>query len=226
MVQKVKESGLYDGQLRMYKVNESLAGLTFEAGRCKAFTPGWLENESVWLHMEYKYLLELLRSGLYGEFEEAMDTALVPFMDPAVYGRSPYENVSFIASSANPTPASHGRGFVARLSGSTAEFLSMWQEMMFGPNPFRMADGRLELRLEPMIPARLIPEDGVVEAAFLGQTLVRYHIPGRESLIPGGYAIEAYGPDGGRTAGDVQPEEPARAVRDGRVKVLDVYIRR
>ncbi|MBR6953885.1 MAG: hypothetical protein IKH77_02430 [Clostridia bacterium] len=226
MVQKVKESGLYDEKLRMYKVNESLAGLTFEAGRCKAFTPGWLENESIWLHMEYKYLLELLRSGLYGAYEEALDTALVPFMDPAVYGRSTYENVSFIASGANPTPAIHGRGFVARLSGSTAEFLSMWQEMMFGFSPFSVEAGRLTLRLTPMIPARLIPAEGVVEAVFLGQTLVRFHIPGRESLIPGGYAIEAYSLDGERVAGDTLPETTARAVRDGRVREMDVFIRR
>lgn len=34
----------------------------------KPFTPGWLENESIWLHMEYKYLLELIRNGMYEEF--------------------------------------------------------------------------------------------------------------------------------------------------------------
>ena len=27
-----------------------------------------LKNESIWLHMEYKYLLELLKNGLYAEF--------------------------------------------------------------------------------------------------------------------------------------------------------------
>ena len=226
MARKVKESGLYDSELRMYKVNESLADLTFEAGRCKAFTPGWLENESIWLHMEYKYLLELLRSGLYAEFEEAIGTALVPFMNPEVYGRSPYENVSFIASSANPTPAFRGRGFVARLSGSTAEFLSMWQEMMFGPAPFTVADGRLTLRFAPMIPARLIPEDGLLEAVFLGQTRVRYHIPGRESLIPGAYTVAACAVDGRRIEGGVLPQPVAEQVRDGQVRGIDVWIQR
>ena len=29
---------------------------------------GWLENESIWLHMEYKYLLELIRNGMYEAF--------------------------------------------------------------------------------------------------------------------------------------------------------------
>lgn len=52
----------------MYKVNGSLEQASYELGRACAFTPGWLENESVWLHREYKYLLELLRSGMYGEF--------------------------------------------------------------------------------------------------------------------------------------------------------------
>ena len=176
--------------------------------------------------MEYKYLLELLRSGLYAEFEEAIGTALVPFMSPEVYGRSPYENVSFIASSANPTPAFRRRGFVARLSGSTAEFLSMWQEMMFGPAPFTVADGRLTLRFAPMIPARLIPEDGLLEAVFLGQTRVRYHIPGRESLIPGAYTVAACAVDGRRIEGGVLPQPVAEQVRDGQVRRIDVWIQR
>ena len=42
------------------------------------------------------------------------------------------ENSSFIASSANPNPDIHGRGFVARLSGSTTEMISMWIEMFIG----------------------------------------------------------------------------------------------
>ena len=82
--------------------------------------------------MEYKYLLELLRSGLYPEFIEAARDALIPFQDPDRYGRSIYENSSFLVSSAYPDEKMHGRGFVARLSGSTAEFISIWKGMMFG----------------------------------------------------------------------------------------------
>ena len=26
-----------------------------EVGRMMAFSPGWLENESIWLHMSYKW---------------------------------------------------------------------------------------------------------------------------------------------------------------------------
>ena len=84
------------------------------------------------MHMTYKYLLSLLKAGLYDEFFSEIKTSLIPFLDPAVYGRSTLENSSFIASSVNPDPHVHGRGFVARLSGSTAEFLSMWITMMAG----------------------------------------------------------------------------------------------
>ena len=226
MADRIRESGLYDRKLGMFKVNESLSGLTFEAGRTRAFTPGWLENESIWLHMEYKYLLELLRAGLYEEFERSLDSAAVPFLDPAVYGRSIYENVSFIASSANPNPAVHGRGFVARLSGSTAEWLSIWQLMMFGPAPFAQTAEGLQLRLRPMLPGRLIPVDGAVEAMLLGQTNVRYHIDGAGSLIPGGYEITRWVADGEWIAGGSLPAGMAERIRSGEIRQLDVFIRR
>ena len=224
MARDVRRSGLYDEKLRMYKVNASLDRLTYAAGRTRAFTPGWLENESIWLHMEYKYLLELLRAGLYGEYETAFCDCAVPFLDPAVYGRSPYENVSFIASSAHPNPACHGRGFVARLSGSTVEFLSLWQGMMFGFRPFACQNDRLTLTLSPMLPARLIPADGIVEAVFLGSCRIRYHIPAGGSLIPGRYAVEKYALEGAEYA-DL-PEGAAERIRSGEIRDMDVYIRR
>jgi hypothetical protein len=129
--------------------------------------------------MEYKYLLELLRAGLHKEFFEAIQTALVPFQPPARYGRSPLENSSFIASSAHPDPALHGAGFVARLSGSTAEFLSIWTTMMAGKQPFRAEGGALRLKLEPALPAWLFSEAGTVSFRFLGQCDVTYHNPRR-----------------------------------------------
>jgi hypothetical protein len=177
--QQVKESDLFDQKLGMYKVNASLKDESHEIGRAKAFPPGWLENESIWLHMEYKYLLELLRSGLFEEFYGAIQTALVPFQPPARYGRSPLENSSFIASSAHPDPLLHGVGFVARLSGSTAEFLSIWTAMMAGKQPFRMGDGGLELRLSPALPGWFFTEEGTVGFRFLGQCDVTYHNPRR-----------------------------------------------
>ncbi|MDO5152149.1 MAG: hypothetical protein Q4D50_02180 [Eubacteriales bacterium] len=185
LARQVRESGLYDARLHMYKVNDSLETVSFEAGRAKAFTPGWLENESIWLHMEYKYLLELLKSGLYPEFAQAFRDAAVPFLDPERYGRSPLENVSFIASSVNPDPATHGRGYVARLSGSTAEFLHMWQLMFFGGKPFTVKDGELCLKFQPFIPDYLMPADGILETTFLGNIRVQYQAGGCRELVPG-----------------------------------------
>lgn len=70
LCRSVRGSALYDRELKMYRVNTSLSDASFELGRAVAFTPGWLENGSIWLHMEYKYLLEMLRAGLYAAFFE------------------------------------------------------------------------------------------------------------------------------------------------------------
>ena len=229
LTEMVKMSGLYDQGLKMYKVNDSLEGVSFEAGRALAFTPGWLENESIWLHMEYKYLLELLKSGLYAEFAEAFRDAAVPFLDPERYGRSTLENVSFIASSVNPDPAVHGRGFVARLSGSTAEFLQMWQLMFFGAAPFTVKDGELCLEFVPMIPAYLMPDSGVVEATFLGHIPVQYEALGCKELMPGKTQPVCYRlfyPDGAQVSisGNVLKGEYALAVRSGQVSRIEVIM--
>jgi len=226
---KVKESDLYDNKLSMYKVNASLADTTFEVGRCTAFTPGWLENESIWLHMEYKYLLELLKSGLYTEYFADLQKAAVPFLDPAVYGRSVYENSSFIASSANPDPRTHGRGFVARLSGSTAEFIQMWALMMFGKTPFIQENGKLKMQLQPILPAYLIPDDGQVEAVFLGTARVTYHFPEKKDYVPGSYEVKSVTVTAKNgtvwtTEGAVVDTEAAEAVRNGQVEKIDVTI--
>ena len=132
LARRIRASGLYDRKLKMYKVNESLVDQPMEIGRTRIFSRGWLENESIWMHMEYKYLLELLRSGLYAEFYNDFKTMLIPFLKPETYGRSILENSSFIASSANPDPKIHGTGFVARLSGSTAEFIHILLHMTAG----------------------------------------------------------------------------------------------
>ncbi|AST89861.1 hypothetical protein BC6307_00500 [Sutcliffiella cohnii] len=170
----VKASNIYDEKLQMYKTSMSIAEEPLELGRAKSFTPGWLENESIFLHMEYKYLLATLKAGLIDEFFEDMKTALIPFLDPAVYGRSPLENSSFIASSANPNPALHGRGFVSRLSGSTIEFMNMWFVMMVGEKPFFVQNGELVCHLSPTLPNWLFDENGEVTFTFLGHTEVTY----------------------------------------------------
>jgi len=123
MADAVLQSDIFDKKLKMFKVNSDLKDTRIDVGRIQIFTRGWLENESIWSHMEHKYLLELLRCGLTEEFYSHMKNCLVPFMDPEVYGRSIFENVSFIVSSAHPEEKYHGRGFVSRLSGVTAEFI-------------------------------------------------------------------------------------------------------
>ncbi|MGN0243323.1 MAG: hypothetical protein ACI4CT_04580 [Lachnospiraceae bacterium] len=188
----IKKSALYDKPLKMYKVNTALNESSLELGRARAFTPGWLENESVWLHMEYKYLLELLKNGMYEEYTEDFRNAAVPFLDANVYGRSLLENSSFIASSANPNEKIHGKGFVARLSGSTAEFLQMWQIMMFGRRPFLAAGETLELCFEPCIPDYLLDETRMVQATFLGKIAVIYHMAEKKCYFPGRYRVVRY----------------------------------
>lgn len=230
MARRIQESSLYDGELQMYKVNADLREVSLEAGRARAFSPGWLENESIWLHMEYKWLLEMLKSGLYDVFAEAFHRAAVPFLDAERYGRSPLENVSFIASSANPDSSVHGRGFVARLSGSTAEFLQMWQIMFFGRRPFRLEEGRLCLEFKPFIPDYLMPEEGVVEAMFLGHIPVVYRAEGCSALVPGKTTAIRYiltKTDGEEiiVGGARLTAHLAEAVRDGQVAGILVVMR-
>jgi hypothetical protein len=186
--QAVKRSPLYDKALRMYRVCDSLDAESQEIGRCRIFNPGWLENQSIWLHMEYKYLLELLRCGLHEEFYEELFAVLIPFQPPRRYGRSILENSSFLVSSAYPDPALHGAGFVARLSGATAEFLQMWLWMTAGRSPFRLnARGALELRLAPLLAKELFDARDRFSFRFLGSTDVTYHNPLRRATFgPGG----------------------------------------
>lgn len=176
----VKKSELFDRKLKMYKTCAPLKNESMELGRGRAFTPGWLENESVFTHMEFKYILEVLKAGLYDEFFSDMKNVLIPFLDPAVYGRSTLENSSFIASSANPDPSTHGKGYVARLSGSTAEILSMWIIMMAGKNPFRIKEDNLILSLNPILPGWLFDDDGKVSFRFLGKTDITYVNPAKK----------------------------------------------
>lgn len=174
MYDKIKVSGMYDEKLGMYITSETLEEESMEIGRARAFTPGWLERESVFMHMEYKYLLGMIKSGLYDEFFQTIKTALPPFMDPSVYGRSTLENSSFIASSVNPNPANHGRGFVSRLTGTTSEMTTMWIKMMTGGRLFDLENGELTFGLHPVLPAEFFTEEGMVEATILGDVKVTY----------------------------------------------------
>jgi hypothetical protein len=228
LYERVKESELFDRELRMYKINASLDEFPKDIGRVCAFTPGWLENESIWLHMEYKYLLEVLRSGLYRHFFEDFKTTLIPYLDPKEYGRSILENSSFLVSSVHPDESLHGAGFVARLSGASAEFLSMWRLMMAGERPFCIQDGQLCLALKPILPGWLFSEENLISFRFLGKTMVTYHNPERRDTFDPHAAICTiilHSFDG-RTfelTGGLIPAPYAERVRSGQYKQLEVY---
>jgi hypothetical protein len=226
LYQQVKESQLYDPALQTYVLNTSLHNQPYSIGRARAFSPGWLENESVWLHMTLKYLLEVLRAGLYEQFFEDIQHCLPAFLDPEIYGRSPLENVSFIVSSRHPDPSRHGRGFVARLTGATAEFISIWFTIMTGGDPFFLdTDGKLRFHLQPKLPGWLFPEDGLLSYNLLGKTLVRIHNPGRKntwSLSPTRYLLTD-------STGEILIQDSnltknlAKKVRDGQITQIDLY---
>jgi hypothetical protein len=170
----VKNSTLYDKKLKFYQTSVSLDGESHEIGRIRAFTPGWLERESNFLHMTYKYLLGLLKAKLYDIFFEEIKTNFTCFMDPAIYGRSPLENSSFLATSSNPDPKKHGQGFVARLTGSTAEVLSMWRYMFLGEKLFEESESGLTFKLSPKLPKTWFI-DGKVEVSLFAKTKIIYY---------------------------------------------------
>jgi hypothetical protein len=193
--QSVRKSDLWDKKLKMYKVNASLENESFELGRTKAFPAGWLENGSIWLHMEYKYLLELLKNGLYDEFYEGFFQALVPFQKPGIYGRSILENSSFIVSSCHKDASLHGRGFVARLSGSTAEFIHIWLLMNLGRDPFFLNDaGELCLRFRPALASRLFTKQPASRPCMnISGERVSVRLPGRSySFLAFGKTLVTY----------------------------------
>jgi hypothetical protein len=223
---QVLNSPLWDSTLGMFKVNASLARESHEIGRARAFPPGWLENESIWLHMHYKYLLGLLQKGLFEEFYTLARTGLIPFRDPAQYGRSPLENSSFLVSSAHPDASLHGRGFVARLSGATAEFLHIWTLMTAGPQPFVFENGALHLRLRPALPGWLFPPDGRFEFTFLGHCHVTLYNPTRRNLFPGAAIAITLHTDNAEHPhtfkGPDLPPPYAAWVREGHVRNLEL----
>lgn len=223
----IKSSELYDKKLSMYKTSVPLENISMENGRIKAFTPGWLERESIFLHMEYKYLLAMLKSGLYEQFYEDIKTTLVAFLPPEVYGRSILENSSFIASAENPDDKVHGRGFVARLSGSTTEVLSMWIHMFMGSRLFTFENNELKLNFEPKLPGWFFDDKG--EAAFnlLSRCKVTYvntehkNTYGENAASVSSIEIVETGE---RISGASLSGETAKKVREGEIKAIRIYL--
>ncbi|MDD4734480.1 MAG: hypothetical protein PHP44_00070 [Kiritimatiellae bacterium] len=250
LVQQVRKSDLFDRKLKMFKVNADLSAEALEIGRCRTFARGWLENESIWMHMEYKYMLELLRGGHLKEFFTHFRNVLVPFQDPAVYGRSILENSSFIASSANPDSQIHGAGFFARLSGSTAEFAHMLSLMTVGPTPFRQdADGSLLFAPAPTLPAWLFTEKptdktlwkeererplsfekNTFSFMFMGGTLITYSNPkrrdtfGAKAVKPVRFNVTTRGGVVKEFSGETLNTQTAQAIRQGDVASIEITL--
>ena len=234
----VKKSALYDKKLKMYKINAPLKSMPYEIGRIRVFTPGWLENESIWLHMEYKYMLSMLKSGLYSEFYKDLKHVLIPFNAPELYGRSILENSSFLASSAFPRKELHGKGFVARLSGATAEFMHMWLIMCAGNNPFYLDKaGKLFLQLKPILPGWLFSykqENGFAKNSFafkfLGKTLVIYHNPkrkntyGKNAVSCVSITIKPFNKKAVMLQSSVIPPPFSRDIREGKIERIEIIL--
>jgi hypothetical protein len=247
----VRESELFDRELQMYRCCAWLKDEPLEIGRIKSYARGWIENESIYTHMEYKWLLEVLRSGLHEEFFNDIQRALVPFLDPAIYGRSLLENCSFIASSVFPDSRSHGRAFQPRLSGVTCEMLNIWTLMVAGEQPFYLDDnGELALRLHPILHERFFTSEPTARAfwdvsgehqklelpensfafKFLGHTLVIYSNPVRRSTFgengarPVEYRLSHLDGTTQRVEGDSLDRLVAEAVREGKVSRIEVLL--
>jgi hypothetical protein len=227
----IKNSPLYDNKLKMYKVTAPLKSMPEEIGRCRVFTPGWLEHESIWLHMEYKYLLEVLRSGLYKEFYTDFKNVLIPFQDPRRYGRNILENSSFLVSSAFPDKKLHGNGFVARLSGSTAEFVNLWLLMNLGKQPFTLNNNELNLKFAPVLAGWLFrKKDKTYSFNFLGRIRVVYHNPmrkntfGKAGVTPKRITFSDKDGNPVEIPGNTIPSPYAQRIRACQIKRIDIYL--
>ncbi|MEW6718454.1 MAG: cellobiose phosphorylase [Chloroflexota bacterium] len=246
----VRSSGLYDRKLHMYKCCESLIDQPLEIGRIKAYSSGWIENESVYTHMEYKWLLELLRSGLFDQFFEEFKKTLTPFLDPQTYGRSTLENSSFIVGSAHLDVHLHGRGYQPRFSGVTCEMLNIWTLMVSGERPFYLSEGgKLCFALRPIIPGWLFTDKeetrlywngssreeitfpkGCFAFKLFGKTLVVYHNPkqqptyGPSAVGVKSYTLQYQDGDSLKVGEDFLEAPLAVDVREGRIRRMDVLL--
>ena len=217
----IKESDLYDKTLHFYKTCADIEDAPFEIGRVHAFTKGWLERECNFLHMDYKYMLGLLRAGYYDLFYAEIKTNFVPFMDPEVYGRNPAEASSFIVPTCNPDSSKHGQGFFARLTGANAEMLDMFVRLFAGEQIFRLEDGELSLSLSPKLSGAFFDKDGKAGFRMFDSLEVTYHNPKRLDLYKGGYSL-SYVLDGKKLS--AIKGKDALDIREGRCHSLLVEI--
>jgi hypothetical protein len=229
MYDAIKESDIYDKKLLIYKTSEPLDNESFEIGRIRAFTPGWLERESDFLHMIYKYLLGLLKSGLYEEFYNEINNNLVCYMDPNKYGRNTLENSSYIVPSNNPNEKIHGKGYQPRLSGSTVEVLDMWATMMTGGKPFKLKENNLIFKPTPLFSKEFFTEDFTVSFKFMKNINITYISDNKFNTYDSCNIVkyELYNEDVKEVVyQDYVEKNQAKLIRDGFYKEIKIYIKK
>ena len=229
MYETIKKSDIYDKKLKIYKTSGELEQEDYEIGRIRAFTKGWLERESDFLHMIYKYLVGLLKAGLYEEFYEELKHNFVCFMDPEIYGRNILENSSFIAPSNNPNPKIHGKGFLPRLTGSTVEVIEAWAIMMTGGNPFKLKDGKLIFAPRPKIAKEFFKEDNSLTYRFIKNVDITYICDAAFNTYESCQIVkmELYSDDAKEVFyQDYVEENQAKKIRDGLYKEIKIFIRK
>lgn len=225
LIDSVKNSPLFDAATQMYVTSVPLDEEDLSIGRIRAFTAGWLEREANFMHMSYKFILGMLKAHRYDAFFREIRDAFPCYMDPAKYGRSILENSSFIATSRNPNPRIHGKGYVARLTGTTAEMLSMHVGIFFGYHLFTMTPHGLAFQLHPVLPLSFFNEDKTIQTTLFGQIPVTYIASGEATYYttPSKYEVLRKGKwiivEGSSIQGEL-----AKLIRSKGVEALKVHL--
>ena len=218
----IKATRLYDEKLHFYKTCADIDDAPFEIGRVHAFTKGWLERECNFLHMDYKFMLGLLKGGFIDRFYEELPTNWVLHYDPEVYGRNPAEASSFIVPTCNPDASKHGRGYFARLTGANAEFLNMFVLLFAGERLYKVENGELAFELHPLLSSKFFDENDEASFVLFGKTKVTYHNPARKNLT--GNDRLSYRINGKEY--DAVKGELAKSIRNGEINEITVEVKR
>ena len=142
------------------------------------------------------------------------------------------ENSSFIVSSSFADKKLWGNGFVARLSGSTAEFLQIWLIMNLGNNPFRMnQNNELTLTFSPSLAGWLFDKKNKSYGFnFLSSIKIIYHNPKlKDTFGKTGCSIKkiSFNDKDNRlvelSSGTI-PSPYAQQIRARQVKQIDIYL--
>lgn len=216
----------YDHKLKLFKTSESLLNETNQIGRIRTFASGWLERESCFLHMDYKFLLGMLKGGLYKEFFKQIKTNMVPFFSPERYGRSTIENCSFIATSNFKNQSLVGQGFQARLSGANAEFISMWYMLFVGSKSFNMQNDELCFTFNPLVDKLFFDENDEISYKLLTSVDVTLKNPAKLNCYEAKVVELEVHIDGKviKVAGDTLKGDLAHKLRNKEINKVTVLI--